>query len=108
MELAGGDGLSPVRRADTDLRLAARALRECWPVPEDKREGLIRVLLDVAADPQAKSRDRAIAIKSLLSAGRLNLEALKVAQACGYAEVVEELQSLREMFGRGQLVEGSA
>ena len=75
-------------------------------MPEDRREGLVRVLLDVAEDPQAKGRDRTIAIKSLLSAGRLNLEAVKVAQACEYGDVLEELRSLREELGCGQLAEG--
>ena len=95
-----------VRRADSEIRLAARALRECWPVPADRREGLVKVLLDVAEDPRAKGRDRAIAIKSLLSAGRLNLEAVKVAQACEYGDVLGELRALREELGCGQLGEG--
>ena len=64
------------------------------------------MLLDVAEDPRAKGRDRAIAIKSLLSAGRLNLEAVKVAQSCEYGAVLEELRALREELGCGQLGEG--
>ena len=100
----GADTLA--RRADSEVRLAARALRECWPVPEDRREGLVKVLLGVAEDPQAKSRDRTIAVKSLLAAGRLNLEAVKVAQSCEYGDVLEELRCLREELGCGQLGEG--
>ena len=49
-----------VRRADSEIRLAARALRECWPVPADRREGLVKVPVDVAEDPRAEGRDRAI------------------------------------------------
>jgi hypothetical protein len=85
-----------MRSRDPDARLAERALRESWPVPEEKRPELVAQLIDVAMDTKAKAtpRERVSAIKVLLSASKLNLEALRVSM------LAEEFEDLRERLRR--------
>jgi hypothetical protein len=84
-----------MRSRDLDARLAERALREAWPVPEAKRPELIAKLIEIATGSEASLRERTSAIKALLSAGRLNLEAIRVALAADYADVLDRLEALR-------------
>src|SRR4051812_25771092 len=70
----------PMRSRDFDARLAERALREAWPVPEDRRAELVAKLIDVALAEDTPPRERVSAIKALLMAGRLNIEAIRTAQ----------------------------
>jgi predicted signal transduction protein with EAL and GGDEF domain len=95
------------RRADSEGRLAARALRECWPVPADRRAELVRILLDLAVSPEAAPRERVMAIKSLLAAGRLNIEAIRTAQAADYEDVLDRLAALQGTLTRGELADGA-
>jgi hypothetical protein len=84
-----------MRSRDLDARLAERALRESWPVPAELRPELVRVLAELARSPSASPRERTAAITALLQASRLNLEALKVAMAADYQDVLAELAELR-------------
>ena len=58
-----------MRSRDPDARLAERALREAWPVPEDRRAELVAKLIDVALAEDTPPRERVSAIKALLMAG---------------------------------------
>ena len=96
-----GSGLGVVvRSANPDARLAERALREGWPVPEDRRAGLVKVLLDLVEAPETGARERIAAVKALLGASRLNLEALRVSMAA------DEFQLLRDRLAGLQGVPG--
>jgi hypothetical protein len=85
-----------MRSRDADARLSERALREAWPVPAAKRPELVAQLIEVALAPDTPPRERTSAIKALLSAGRLNLEAIRVAMAAEYEEVLDRLEALEE------------
>jgi hypothetical protein len=84
-----------MRSRDLDARLAERALRESWPVPAELRPELVRILAELARSPTAAPRERTAAIKALLQASRLNLEAMRVAMAADYQDVLAELEELR-------------
>jgi hypothetical protein len=93
-----------MRSRDPAARLAERALRESWPVPAELRPELVRILAELARSPEGSPRERTSAIKALLRASRLNLEAIRVAMAADYADVLEELEALRD----GELACGAA
>src|SRR5262249_31709639 len=99
-----------MRWRDLEGGLAEQALREAWPVPAELRPELVRVLAELARSAAASPRERTSAIKALLQASRLNLEALKVAMAADYQDVLEELEGLRdgELAGGGGGAEAAA
>jgi hypothetical protein len=97
-----------MRSRDPDARLAERALREAWPVPEERRAELVAKLIDVAMAADTSARERVSAVKALLMAGRLNLEAIRTAQASDYEDVLEQLDGLRGTLTRAELGEGPA
>lgn len=57
-----------------DERLVLRAIREKWPIPEDKRPWCVEVLLRVA-ETADNPRDRVAAIRALVSMEGQNMEA---------------------------------
>lgn len=59
----------------TDARLAARAIKARWPIPDDTREELARSLRRMIDDPNTSERGRVAAHRALLDADRLNLDA---------------------------------
>jgi hypothetical protein len=93
-----------MRSRDPDARLAERALRESWPVPAELRPELVRILAELARSAEASPRERTSSIKALLQASRLNLEAVKVAMAADYQDVLSELEELRG----GELARGAS
>jgi len=97
-----------MRCRDPDARLAERALREAWPVPEGRRAELVAKLIDVALADATPPRERVSAIKALLMAGRLNIEAIRTAQAADYQDVLERLEALRGAADGGGLGEDPA
>ncbi len=97
-----------MRSRDPDARLAERALREAWPVPEDRRAELVSKLIDVAVAKDTPARERVSAVKALLMAGRLNIEAIRTAQASDYEDALDRLEAVRGMLTRGELGEGEA
>ena len=97
-----------MRSRDFDARLAERALREAWPVPEDRKAELVAKLIDVSLAVDTPARERVSAIKALLMAGRLNIEAIRTAQASDYQDALDELRELKEAMGVGGLGEGEA
>jgi hypothetical protein len=84
-----------MRSRNLDARLAERALREAWDVPAELRPELVQVLADLARSKTASPRERTSAIKALLQTSRINLDAIKVAMAADYQDVLEELEELR-------------
>jgi hypothetical protein len=97
-----------MRSRDPDARLAERALREAWPVPEGRRAELVAKLIDVATAAETPARERVSAIKALLMAGRLNIEAIRTAQAADYEDALERIEALRGTMTRAELGEGQA
>ena len=61
-----------------------------WPMPAERLERLLGSVADLAESKDAKPRERVAAAKVLLLAARLNLDALEVAQASEYADVLAE------------------
>ena len=83
-------------------------LREAWPVPEGRRAELVAKLIDVALAGDTPPRERVSAIKALLMAGRLNLEAIRTAMAADYEDALDRLEALRGAVIGGELGEGEA
>ena len=77
-----------MRSSDPEARLAERALREPWPVPPEKRVGLVQILVDLAESEAVKPRERIAAVKALLGASRLNLEAMKASMVAAEFELL--------------------
>ena len=84
------------RRSDEDARLFCRALREGWDIPVERRPAVIARLVELATSPESSPREATAAARALLQAARLQLEAVKVAEACGYAEALALLEELRD------------
>ena len=72
-----------------DVRLAELALREMWPIPAAARPKVIDRLLAVIDDPDSSDRAVTAASKALISASKLNLDALAASMK---AEEFEELK----------------
>src|SRR5262249_25793771 len=83
-------------RSDEDARLFCRALREGWDVPAARRPEVIARLVEIAAGKDSTPREATAAARALLQAARLQLEAVKVAEACGDAEALALLEELRD------------
>src|SRR5262249_10802034 len=95
------------RRSDDDARLFCRALREGWDVPAARRpEGVAR-LGELATSAESSPREATAAARALLQAARLQLEAVKVAEACGYAEALALLEELGSDGGVGETASGA-
>jgi hypothetical protein len=60
-----------------DAALAARAVRERWPIPEDRRREIADRLSRIAADPDKSDRTAIAAAKVLRDLDGLNLDAEK-------------------------------
>jgi hypothetical protein len=89
-----------VRSRDEDVRLAERALREGWPVPADRKPELVAQLIEVALAAATPPRERVGAIKALLSASKVNLEALRVSMAAAeFEELAARLAALERPGG---------
>ena len=71
----------------SDLRLYERALRNGWDIPASTRADVIRVLGEIVADDKARRRDRTAAARGLLQASRVELEAIRVAQAVQFEDL---------------------
>ena len=74
--------------------------------PEDRRAELVAKLIDVALSAETPARERVSAVKALLMAGRLNIEAIRTAQASDYEDVLDRLEALRGT-SRGELADGA-
>jgi hypothetical protein len=84
------------RRSEDDGRLVCRALREGWDVPVARRPEVIARLVELVTSRESAPREATAAARALLQAARLQLEAVKLAEACGYAEARALLEDLRD------------
>ena len=86
-----------MRSKDLDAKLAERALRHGWDVPEALKGPLIAKLHELAmsADPTIGAREKISAAKALLLADKLGLESIRTAiVADAHDGVVERLRAL--------------
>jgi hypothetical protein len=73
---------SGCRRDVKTVRLVARALKERWPIPASLRSTLLKRMAKLANDPNASPREVNTAMKIVLEASRVNLEAIAVELQC--------------------------
>jgi hypothetical protein len=85
----------------SDLRLYERALRNGWDVPAATRAEVIKVLGEIVGDAKARRRDRTAAARALLQASRVELDAIRVAQALHYEDLAHRLEALEGDGGAG-------
>jgi hypothetical protein len=76
------------------MRLHGRALRQGWNIPAAKRTEIIDMLLGIVNDRTATPRERTSAARALLQATRVELDAIRVAQAAQYEDLVRRMASL--------------
>jgi hypothetical protein len=95
------------RRSDDDARLFCRALREGWDVPAERRPEVIARLVELAISKESSPREATAAARALLQAMRLQLETVKVAEACGFAEALALLEELRSDAGVDETPSGA-
>jgi hypothetical protein len=81
-----------------DDRLAIRALRERWAIPADKLPAVIAKVLAVAEDPLASPRDVTAAMKALIAAEKLKLQAM---------ETEMKLEEHQDLIDRLKRLEGT-
>jgi hypothetical protein len=90
-----GGGTRSQRMKDT--RLVERAIAESWPIPNDLRPRLIKRLSRIMGDKNNSPRERVSAAKALLSASKVNLDAITVAmQADTHENITERLKELEK------------
>jgi hypothetical protein len=58
----------------SDTRLIGRAIRDEWPIPEDKRAALIERQIEIGLDPLSSKREATMAFRSVVFADKLNFE----------------------------------
>jgi hypothetical protein len=85
-------------RGARDTRLVERALRERWPIPKALRKPLIERLNEVVQDTASSPREVTSAAKAILSASKLNLEAIIATMKAQEHE--ELLQRVEEVENR--------
>jgi hypothetical protein len=94
----GGSAEFDPAKGIRDVRLAERALRERWDVPEDIRTPLLRKLAVMALKEQESSRKVASIVRTLLAAGQVNLQSIGVSIAAEAHETLKaEVDELKAM-----------
>jgi hypothetical protein len=96
------------RQSDSDARILCRAVREGWDVPVDRRPEIVARLIEIATSQASAPREVTAAARALVQLARLQLEAVKVAEAAGYAEAVALLEELRADAQLGEAAPGTA
>jgi hypothetical protein len=87
----GANGFDLVK----DLRLAERAIAECWDVPANIRGPIVKRLAVIALDKGSTAREVTSAARALLAASGHNLAAIGAAiQAQQNEELAEKLDRL--------------
>ena len=74
----GYGGIADRAKRPSSTRLAERALRESWPVPEKIRGPLINRLAIIAVDEAVSPREATKRAKAIMAASKINLEAIGV------------------------------
>jgi hypothetical protein len=83
----------------SDSSLLIRALQHGWKIPAEMREKVVAVLCEITSDPKARPRERTAAARALLQASRVELEAIRAAEAARYGELLGRLEALEERAG---------
>ncbi len=83
----------------SDMQLYERAVRNGWDVPAATRVEVIRVLGEIVADANARRRDRTAAARALLQASRVELDAIRLAEALRFGDLERRLDALEEDGG---------
>jgi hypothetical protein len=96
-DLRGGSGGEYLRGPTADTRLVEKAIRQRWPIPEDKRPIIAKTLSEIAANPKASHRNRAIAARILVSMDALNMEQERRDQAIPDHLVIHHRLAAEEM-----------
>jgi hypothetical protein len=78
----------------SDIRLYLRALRQGWNIPAEMRIGIINMLGEIAIDKGSTRRERTSAARALMQASRVELDAIRVAQAAQYESMARRLDAL--------------
>ena len=78
----------------SDIRLYLRALRQGWNIPAKMRHAIIKMLGEIAADGDSTRRERISAARALMQASRVELDAIRVAQAAQYENIARRLDAL--------------
>jgi hypothetical protein len=84
-------------RNSSDVRLAARALRERWPIPKEVRELAIDTLATALRDKDLRLREKVACCKVLVSASKCSQDAIRTAvfaSKYGPDEVLERAQEV--------------
>jgi hypothetical protein len=90
-----------MRSKDLESKLAERALRHGWDVPEELKGPLIARLNELAmsTDPAIGAREKISAAKALLLADKLGLESIRTAiVADNHDGVVERLRAIERQL----------
>ncbi len=99
-ESLGGNGGRCGRRSRLE-RLAERALRESWPVPEKIRGPLISRLAMIALDKDTPPREAVSASKAIMRASQINLAAIGTTiNANEHEELAERVAELEGKLGQ--------
>jgi len=85
----------------SDSPLLIRALQHGWKIPAEMREKVVAVLCEITSDPKARPRERTAAARALLQASRVDLEAIRAAEAALCEELLERLRAIEERAGIG-------
>jgi hypothetical protein len=76
----GGKGGEYGSQQTSDTRLVERAIRQRWPIPEDRRPAIMDRLIQVATGEGVSDRNRVVAARALLAADALNMQQEKLDQ----------------------------
>jgi hypothetical protein len=90
-----------MRSKDLDAKLAERALRNGWNVPEELKGPLIARLNELAmsTDPAIGAREKISAAKVLLLADKLGLESIRTAiVADNHDGLVQRLEAIKRQL----------
>lgn len=71
------------RREESDTRILARALRERWPLSPEIRKDAIQRLHAIVKDGETSHRDLIMAVKALIDADKVNVDANRDAAPSG-------------------------
>jgi hypothetical protein len=78
----------------SDIRLYLRALRQGWNIPAAMRVEIINMLGRIAIDQGSTRRERTSAARALMQASRVELDAIRVAQAAQYENMSRRIDAL--------------
>jgi hypothetical protein len=90
----GGSGGASTAQSVTDVKLAAIALGERWPMRAETRDAITKRLEAIATDPKTRPRLFMHTVKALTLLSRCNLAAIETALKC------HEQQEMQELLGQ--------